>query len=154
MQQKSTDAILVRSQNKRRFTKMLNQQNGIRKQAVIVLSLLTLLFWAGSSWAGQTGKKSQLTDDQVKNLITSASTAEQHEQLAQYFNQKAAKLETEAKEHAELANAYHKGKTPNMGNATLCEQAAADERKAAQENSEIAAGHHKEAAGLRTSTAH
>ena len=132
---------------------MLNKKNGIGNRTVIAISLLTLLFWAGSSWAGQTGKKSQLTDVQVKNLITSASTPEQHEQLAQYFNQKAAKLETEAKEHTDLANAYHKGKTPNMGNATLCEQAAADERKAAQENREIAADHHKEAEGLRTSTA-
>ena len=133
---------------------MLNQKNGIGNRTVIAISLLTLLFWAGYSWAGQTLKKSQLTDDQVKNLITSASTPEQHEQLAQYFNQKAAKLEAEAKEHIDLANAYHKGKTPNMGNATLCEQAAADERKAAQENREIAADHHKEAEGLRTSTAH
>lgn len=132
---------------------MLNK-NGIRKRAVTLLSLLVVLFWAGSSWAGQTGKKSQLTNDQVKNLITSASTPEQHEQLAQYFNQKAAKLETEANEHTDLANAYHKGKTPNMGNATLCEQTAADERKAAQENREIAAGHHTEAEGLRTSTSH
>ncbi|MBZ5662532.1 MAG: hypothetical protein LAO08_19185 [Acidobacteriia bacterium] len=133
---------------------MLNQKNGIGRRAVAVLSLLTLLFWAGSSWAGQAGKKTQLTNDQVKSLITSASTPEQHEQLAQYFNQKAAKLEAQANEHLDLANAYHKGKTPNMGNATLCEQAAGDERKAAQENREIAAGHHKEAEGLRTSTAH
>jgi hypothetical protein len=133
---------------------MLNQTNGIGKRAVIAISLLTLLFVAGSSSAGQTGKKSQLTNDQAKDLINSASTPEQHEQLAQYFNQKAAKLETEAKEHLDLANAYHKGKTPNMGNATLCEQAAADERKAAQENREIAAGHHKEAESLRTSVPH
>jgi hypothetical protein len=67
----------------------------------------------------------------------------QHEQLAQYFNQKAAKLEAEAKEHTDLANAYHKGKAPNMNNASLCEQAAADERKAAQENRAIADSHHK-----------
>ena len=132
---------------------MLNK-NGISKRAVTVFSLLVVMFWAGSSWAGQAGKKSQLTDNLVKTLIASASTPEQHEQLAQYFNQKAAKLETEANEHTDLANAYHKGKTPNMGNATLCEQAAADERKAAQENREIAASHHKEAGDLRTSTAH
>jgi hypothetical protein len=133
---------------------MLNQQNGIGKQAVIVLSLLTLLFWAGSSWAGQAGKTPKLTGDQAKNLITNANTPEQHEQLAQYFNQKAAKLETEAKEHLDLANAYHKGKTPNMQNASLCEEAASDERKAAQENRAIAAGHHKEAEDLRTSAPH
>ena len=132
---------------------MLNK-NGISKRAVTVLSLLVVMFWAGSSWAGQTGKKSQLTDDQVKTLIASASTPEQHEQLAQYFNQKAAKLEAQAKEHLGLANAYHKGKTPNMTNASLCEQAASDERKAAQENSEIGAGHHKEAEDLRTSAPH
>ena len=133
---------------------MLNQKNGIGSRTVIALSLLSLLFVAGSSWAGQTAKKSQLTDDQAKSLITSASTPEQHEQLAQYFNQKAAKLEAEAKEHVDLANAYHKGKTPNMGNATLCEQAAADERKAAKDLRDIAAGHHKEAEDLRPSATH
>jgi hypothetical protein len=41
-----------------------------------------------------------------------------------------------------------------MQNISLCEEAAADERKAAQENRAIAAGHHKAAEDLRTSTPH
>ena len=133
---------------------MLNRQNRIGKHAVIVVSLLTLLLWAGPLRAGQAGKTKNLTTDEVKSLIASANTPEQHEQLAQYFNQKAAKLEAEAKEHLDLANAYHKGKTPNMANASYCEQAASDDRKAAQENRAIAAGHHKEAEDLRTSAPH
>jgi hypothetical protein len=139
---------------KRRNTKMLNQKNGIGKHTVMVLSLLTVLFWAGSSWAGQAGKTTQLTNTEVKNLITNAKTPEEHDRLAQYFNQKAAKLEAEAKEHIDLANAYHKGKTPNMQNASLCEEAASDERKAAQENRAIADSHHKAAEELHTSAPH
>ena len=85
-------------------------------------------------------------------LLSTAETPEQHEQLAQYFNQQATKLEAEAKEHTDFANAYHKGKTPNMSNASLCEQAAADERKAAQENRALADSHHKMAEEAGTAT--
>jgi hypothetical protein len=41
-----------------------------------------------------------------------------------------------------------------MANATYCEQAAADERKAAQENREIADLHHKTAVELGTTAPH
>jgi hypothetical protein len=85
-------------------------------------------------------------------LLSSAETSQQHEQLAQYFNQKAAKMEIEAKEHTNLANAYHKGKTPNMQNAGLCEESAADERKTAQENRAIAKSHHKMAGEVPTAS--
>jgi hypothetical protein len=72
----------------------------------------------GTSVSAQ--KEKPLTKDQAMRLLSSAETSQQHEQLAQYFNQKAAKLKIEAKEHTDLANAYHKGKTPNMQNAGLC----------------------------------
>jgi hypothetical protein len=121
------------------------------KRFIVVLTILLTTAFTTSIWAQ---KEKPLTKDQAMKLLSTAETPEQHEQLAQYFNLKAAKLETEAKEHLELANAYHRGKTPNMQNISLCEEAAADERKAAQENRAIAAGHHKAAEDLRTSTPH
>jgi len=121
------------------------------KRFIVVLTIVLTTAFSTSIWAQ---KEKPLTKDQVMKLLSAAETPEQHEQLAQYFNMKAAKLETEAKEHLDLANAYHRGKTPNMQNISLCEEAAADERKAAQENRAIAAGHHKAAEDLRTSTPH
>ena len=121
------------------------------KRFIVVLTIVLTTAFSTSIWAQ---KEKPLTKDQVMKLLSAAETPEQHEQLAQYFIMKAAKLETEAKEHLELANAYHRGKSPNMQNISLCKEAAADERKAAQENRAIAAGHHKAAEDLRTSTPH
>ena len=121
------------------------------KRFIVVLTIVLTKAFSTSIWAQ---KEKPLTKDQAMKLLSTAETPEQHEQLAQYFNMKAAKLETEAKDHLDLANAYHRGKTPNMQNIRLCEEAAADERKAAQENRAIAAGHHKAAEDLRTSTPH
>jgi hypothetical protein len=120
------------------------------KRLVVMLITIVLTMALGTSVSAQKAKT--LTKDQAMKLLSTATTPEQHEQLAQYFNMKAAKLETEAKEHLEFANAYHRGKTPNMQNATLCEEAAASERKAAQENRAIADGHHKAAENLHTRT--
>ena len=117
------------------------------KRTILVLTVVLATAFGTSVWAQ---KQKPLTNAQAMALLASAETPEQHEQLAQYFNLKAAKLETEAKEHLELADAYHKGKTPNMQNMSLCQQAAADERKAAQENHSLADSHHKMAEDLRT----
>jgi hypothetical protein len=118
-----------------------------RNLHVVLLIVLTTAL-SGSVWAQ---KEKPLTTDQAMQLLSTANTAAQHEQLAQYFEQKAAKLETEAKEHLEFANAYHRGKTPNMTNAGYCEKAASEERKAAQEDRAIAGLHHKMAEEQPTS---
>ena len=117
------------------------------KRFIVVLTIVLTTAFGTSVWAQ---KEKPLTKDQAMKLLSTAETPEQHEQLAQYFNQKAAKLEAEAKDHLDLANAYHKGKTPNMQNASLCEEAASDERKAAQENRAIADSHHKMAEEAHT----
>ncbi len=117
------------------------------KRFIMVLTIMLTTAFGTSVWAQ---KEKPLTKDQVVKLLGTAETPEQQEQLAQYFTQKAAKLETEAKEHTELANAYHRGKAPNMQNASLCEQASSDERKAAQENRAIADSHHKMAEEANT----
>jgi hypothetical protein len=118
------------------------------KRLVVTLITIILTMAFGASVSAQKAKP--LTKDQVLHLLDSAETPEQHEQLAQYFNMKATKLEAEAKEHHDLANAYHRGKVPNMGNASLCEQSAADETKAAQENHALADSHHKMAEEAQT----
>jgi hypothetical protein len=118
-----------------------------QRNLYVVLMIVVTTFFSGSIWAQ---KEKPLTKDQAMTLLSTANTAAQHEQLAQYFNQKAAKLEVEAKEHGDWANAYHKGKSPLMTNAYNCEKAASDERKAAQEDRAIASLHHKMAEEQRT----
>lgn len=116
----------------------------------LVMILVTIVLTAAFGASGWAQKEKPLTKDQAMKLLSTATTPEQHEQLAQYFNQKAAKMEAEAKEHGEWANAYHKGKSPNMQNASYCEEAASEERKAAQEDRAIADLHHKMAEEAHT----
>ena len=120
------------------------------KQVTVMAAMIMFTAALGAPISAQ--KEKPLTKSQAMALLTSAEKPEDHERLAQYFNLKAAKLETEAKEHKEWSNAYHKGKVPNMQNASWCDEAAADETKAAQENRSLAESHHKMAEDLRSST--
>ena len=118
------------------------------KRLVVMLITIVLTMALGTSVSAQKAKP--LTKDEAMKLISTATTPEQHEQLAQYFNQKAAKLEADAKEHGEWANAYHRGKSPLMANASYCEEAASAELKAAKEDRAIADLHHKMAEEAHT----
>ena len=127
---------------------MLNQKNGIAKNAVIVLSLLTLLFWAGSSWAAQTGKATQPTNAEVKTLVTNAKTAADHGRLAQHFADEAKAFEAEAKDHEVLATQYRSTPNPDEtkrpGSPTTaahCSKIASGLRTAAQAARELSSEH-------------
>jgi hypothetical protein len=111
--------------------------------SLLLATVLSLgVFGTGTLVRGQqTAPK--LTSKQVNALIENAKTPEDYEKLAAYFNQKAASLEAEAKEHKNMANVYHKGKSPVMQNAELCDKAAADEIEAAQQNRAIAESYKK-----------
>ena len=118
----------------------------------LVVTAVMIMFTAALGVPVSAQKEKPLTKSQAMALLTSAEKPEDHERLAQYFNLKAAKLETEAKEHKDLSNAYHKGKVPNMQNASWCDDAAEAETKAAQENRSLAESHHKMGEDLHSST--
>jgi hypothetical protein len=90
----------------------------------------------------------QLSRGQVKELIGSAKTPADHEQLAAYYRGEADKLEAEAKDHEELANAY-RGRTdavaqkhPMSGKtAGHCDYFAKSVREAAKADRALAAEH-------------
>jgi hypothetical protein len=110
--------------------------------SLLLATVLSLgVFGTGTLVRGQQTPK--LTSKQADALIENAKTPEDYEKLAAYFNQKAARLEAEAKEHKNMANVYHKGKSPVMQNAELCDKAAADELEAAQQNRTIAESYKK-----------
>lgn len=92
------------------------------------------------------------TKKQVKALIASAKTSEDHRRLAVYFNQEADRLEADAKAHAELADVYRQsanrmdgGKQSGTGSifrtTEHCDSAAKSMREAAQDLRELAAEH-------------
>lgn len=92
------------------------------------------------------------TKKQVKALIASAKTPEDHKRLAAYFNQEADRLEADAKGHAELADVYRQhphstggGKQSGTGSifqtAEHCDSAAKSLREAAKDLRELAAEH-------------
>ena len=89
-----------------------------------------------------------LSKAELKKLIATASTPQDHERIAKHFDAKAAQLEAEAKEHEELAAEYtrnptvHEQKHP-MGGQTAghCKLFAEKCREAAKEARQLAADH-------------
>ena len=65
---------------------------------------LLAMFAAGAVL--QAGDSRILSKQELKTLVGTARTAEDHERLAQHFSAKADELEAEAKEHQELAAQY------------------------------------------------
>lgn len=107
--------------------------------AVMVLSLSV----AAPAAAAQTLSKAEL-----KKLIATASTPQDHERIAKHFDAKAAQLDQEAAEHEALAAEYtrnptgHQLKHPMSGQtAEHCKLFAAKFREAAKEARQLAADH-------------
>ena len=89
-----------------------------------------------------------LPKDELKKLITSASTRADHERIARHYEAKAAELEAESKEHLEEAAEYrrnptsHEIKHPLSGRtAAHCELFARRFADAAKEARRLAADH-------------
>lgn len=96
--------------------------------------------------------KNITTKKQVKALVSSAKTPEDHLKLAAYFSQEADRLEADAKGHAELADVYRQhphttggGKQSGTGSvfqtAEHCDSAAKSLREAAKDLRELAVEH-------------
>jgi hypothetical protein len=97
------------------------------------------------------------TKKQVKALVASAKTPEDHMRLAAYFNQEADRMEADAKGHEELAGVYRqspntfvpKGGGPGISRtAEHCDSAAKSLREAAKSLRELAAEHEQMAKDL------
>ncbi|MDP9049831.1 MAG: hypothetical protein M3O31_03780 [Acidobacteriota bacterium] len=89
-----------------------------------------------------------MSKDDVKALIGSAKTAEDHERLAKHFDAEADQLDAEATEHQELATEYkahpsgQDSKHPMSGKtAGHCQYFADDLHKAATQARALAADH-------------
>ena len=110
-------------------------------QNLLVLATMALL-------TGPFATAQILDRAELKKLVATASTPQDHERIAKHFDAKAAELEAEAKDHQELAAEYkahpngHERKHPMSGpTAGHCTIFAARTREAAQAARQLAADH-------------
>ena len=121
--------------------RMMN--TGILKAALLTTAVAVLTVFV-SVPAG--AKDKPLTKSEVKALIATAETKAEHERIAQYFDAEAAKYDTEAKEHAELAGVYQKStpsaKPPGPSQTfNHCDSLSKSLQKAADDARALAAEH-------------
>ncbi len=116
---------------------------GVR--TALLLTLMTILT-CGVSLRADDSKV--LNKEELKHLVATAETAQDHHRLAEHFTAKAEQLEAEAQEHTELAAQYkanptiHEMKHPMSGQtAGHCDYFATSLRKAAQSARKLASDH-------------
>ena len=114
-------------------------------QVVLTLISLTLVVFVASGYSAA-GKPS-LSKKDVKALIASAKTKEDHLKLADYYKGEAARLEAEATDHDEMGEMYRKNPTPlavkhpeAIGEGH-CKEIARRFRESATKTQELAAMH-------------
>ena len=113
--------------------------------ALTIISLTLLLVMAVGNTAA--GRRPSLSKKEVKVLIASAKTKEDHLKLADFYKAETARLEGEAKDHDEMAEMYRKNPTPMavkhpeaIGEGH-CHEMARRYREAAAKAQELAAMH-------------
>ena len=121
--------------------------------------LLTAITALAGTVALRADDSKLLAKEELKHLIATAETQQDHQRLAAHFNAKADQLDAEAKEHTELAEAYKSHPTiheqkhqMSAQTAGHCDYFAKSLTKAAQDARKLAADHEemaKEAAAPR-----
>lgn len=110
---------------------------------VALLALLTLVRTSPVTAGG----KPTLTKKELKALIASAKTKEDHQKIADYYKAETERLEAEAKDHDEMAEAYKQSpnpmavKHPEALGEGHCREMARRFREAATQAQELAAMH-------------
>lgn len=110
-----------------------------------IVSLFVLIFLQTSSVTA--GGKPALSKNELKALIASAKTKDDHQKLADYYKAETERLEAEAKDHDEMAEAYKKNpnpmavKHPEGFGEGHCHEMARRFREAAAQSQELAAMH-------------
>lgn len=79
----------------------------ITKVASLLVIAFLALTAAGASFAGKQQTGSKLTAKEVRTLIATAKTPEDHLNLAAYYRDKAAEAKAQAAEHETMLAAYH-----------------------------------------------
>lgn len=117
-----------------------------KSQATLTIISLTFLVFLATDYTAA-GQRPSLSKKEVKVLIASAKTKEDHLRLADYYKAETVRLEAEAKDHDEMAEMYRKNATPMavkhpeaIGEGH-CHEMARRYREAAAKAQELAAMH-------------
>jgi hypothetical protein len=123
----------------------MNRTRNVSITLAIVV-LLTLLSFV-RTFPVTAGSKPTLSKKEVRALIASAKTREDHQKLVDYYKSETERLEAEAKDHDEMAEAYKQNpspmavKHPEALGEGHCHEMARRFREAATQATELAAMH-------------
>ena len=78
------------------------------------ISILTVIALAGTllTVIAQTGSGQRLEKKELHGLLMNAKTPQEHQRLAAHYRAEAERLNSEAKEHEEMAEMYRKNPNP------------------------------------------
>lgn len=117
------------------------------KTKSIRLAVLALLFVATSvlfvAAQDHAMKEHQLTQKEVKALIVSAKTPEDHMKLAAYYRGEAQRQEAKAKYHEEMGKLYATSSNEKHDMVAHCKHFAEEAKKAAEADNLLATEHEK-----------
>ena len=109
------------------------------KKLLSVTTLLIVTFLLFSFIAGVSGNASD--EEEITKLIETATTAEDHMKIAEYFDKQAEEAETKARFHESMAKAYRERSKPLEGPAIHCSNIAKKYEEAAEEYKAMAMEH-------------
>lgn len=125
------------------------KSKSIRVAVLAVLFLATSVMSVAAQDHAMNMKEHQLTKKEVKALIVSAKTPEDHMKLAAYFRDEAQRMKESAKYHDEMAELYKLNPPQKSEMAKHCKYFADEARKAAEAANSMADEHEKMAAQVR-----
>ena len=109
-----------------------------------LLSVKTLLIGTFLLFSFLAGASSNASDqEESTKLIETATTAQDHMKIAEYFDKQADKAETKARSHASMAKAYKERSKPLEGLAKHCSNLAEKYEESAEEYRAMAIEHRK-----------
>ncbi len=117
-----------------------------RTIGIFAVALVLVISVVGFISAAQQQKPENLTKKQLLSLIATAKTPAEHERIAEYYHAKAQEYLAEAKEHAEMAEAYKKNPMTNsskfaLGTVNHCEYFAQSFKEMAAKMQDLANMH-------------
>jgi hypothetical protein len=121
----------------------------IRVAVLAVLFIATSVLSVAAQDHVMNMQEHQLTNKEVKALIVSAKTPEDHMKLASYFKGEAQQLQAKVKYHDEMAELYKTNATGKTDMAKHCKYFADEARKAAEAANSLADEHEKMAEQAR-----
>ena len=125
------------------------KSKSIRMAVLAVVLLATSVLSVVAQDHAMDMKERQLSKKEVKALIVSAKTPEDHMKLASYFRGEAQQMQAKAKYHEEMADLYKNNRSSKLDMAKHCQYFADEAKKAAEAANSMADEHEKMAAEAR-----